>query len=1088
MQAVIQNMKTEMENLNKLVFKGLDDEISGIIDTFDEFSAALEDVASSMDLLHTAQTQMNTSGQISVKTALELIASTDQWNQVLAIENGQIKLVDGAEQALIQTKLNAIKSNIELALQEVNTSLAMLDAGDAAITLSDKLGNWLTTAIDKVKEGLAWLDGAAGALWDNLWNGGGNDVVAAGNAAAAKVTKSRANEISDLQRQKANLEAQKAMLERIDTVDEFKNYYDYDTTPGDKYKDDGTSDLLDKLQKKYERKISNLDNQQTYLENEIERLEAENKGVSKSYYEEQIKLEEQKMTLLQQERTELTALLNSTKKGTDDWWEIADALWEVEHSIQESTLRTIEFRESIADLYKTAFEDLDKAYGDKDDLYADRQAYIEKYMELLELQGKAKPASAYMGLIAEEEAKLANSMAELYDLRQVLADGMTSGEIKAGDERWVEMQSSIRETEAAILDSKVAIEQYKEELKSLQVEAFELVRTAFSNRNDYYTHQQDYIEGYIDYLEATGVDATPEMYEKLIEIEQEKRANNVADLVDARAGLAKLEAAGYTAADEEWVDANNSIVELEKNIQDSDIAMAEWQKTIREMDFEKFDRFAERVNSLNEELSNVYKLVEDEDVAFDDGTWTKEGITALSMLYHQIENNEKMIAEYNEELAKLEKQYKSGEISEKEYTERAEELKDNQWDLVHTNEDLKDSIIDINEARIDLVEEGINEEIDAYKELIELKKEELDAERDLYEFKRDVEKQTKDIAELQRRLSAISGSDDPADIAERRKLEAQLREAQDGLNDTYYGHSKDSQSKALDDELDAYQKSAEDYMESLREQLENTEAMIEQTFTDVLLNADVTYQGLIEISNIYGPTLSANLMNPWQQMSNQAVIAKQQIGDQLLLLNEDNIAQFTEQTTPLLKQPFESGGFAAEAFKITVTTQIDEIQTRINTTTSEVTREFDAMMAHANISTNTFSKTVEAKLTGAVATAQLKAVEMENYLTYPWENGTEAANTWSKKVESALNKTVQDYKDAAAEISKQRAVIDNTPSYTTDKTTTTTTTKTDNGSALKPTQTTPKMKKTGTLGQETSDYFGQSPYNTYNSGMVTIDG
>lgn len=319
MQAVIQNMKTEMENLNKLVFKGLDDEISGIIDTFNEFSAALEDVASSMDLLHTAQTQMNTSGQISVKTALELIASTDQWNQVLAIENGQIKLADGAEQVLIQTKLNAIKSNIELALQEVNTSLAMLDAGDAATTLSDKLGNWLTTAIDKVKEGLAWLDGAAGALWDNLWNGGSNDVVAAGNAAAAKVAKSRADEISNLQRQKANLEAQKAMLERIDTVDEFKNYYDYDTTPGDKYKDDGTSDRLEKLKKKYEHQLSNLENQKTYVQNEIDRLEAEDKGVSKSYYEKQIAIEQQKMNVYKQERAALTNLLNSTKKGTDEW-------------------------------------------------------------------------------------------------------------------------------------------------------------------------------------------------------------------------------------------------------------------------------------------------------------------------------------------------------------------------------------------------------------------------------------------------------------------------------------------------------------------------------------------------------------------------------------------------------------------------------------------------------------------------------------------------------------------------------------------------------------------------------------------------
>ena len=604
---------------------------------------------------------------------------------------------------------------------------------------------------------------------------------------------------------------------------------------------------LEQLQEKYERKISNLDNQQTYLENEIERLEAEDKVVSKSYYEKQIELEENKMQLLQQQRTELTKLLNSTAKGSDNWFEIADALWEVEHSIQESTLRTIEFRKSIGDLYKTAFEDLEKTYGYKDDVYSDRQAYIEKYMELLELQNGISPVSGYMAMIEQEEAKMANNVAKLNALRQALAKGLASGAIKEGTDVWVDMQQAIRDTEAAILDSKVAIERYKKEIKELwgevldglasvyssrgnlysdrqnyiekymelldlqgqassvagymdmiseaenqiansraaisglqsalstgmstgnikfgdetwlkinealrehemaildskvaieeyknalqelHVEAFELVRTAFSNRNDYYANQQDYIEGYIDYLDTIGVDATPEIYEKLIEIEQQKRENNIQDLVSAREGLNDLEVAGYTAADKEWVDAYNSIVKLERGILDSEAAIQKWIKSIREFDFQEFDWFAESVSNLNKELDNVYKLVESKDVAFDDGTWTKEGITALSMLYHQIENNKEMIEKYDEEMAQLDDQYNHSDMSQKEYYERAEALKDGQWDLIHSNEDLKDSIIDINEARIDLVEEGISEEIEAYKELIDLRKKELESERD----------------------------------------------------------------------------------------------------------------------------------------------------------------------------------------------------------------------------------------------------------------------------------------------------------------------------------------------------------------------
>ena len=1029
---------TDVQTNFKDVFVDLED-ADGLLDTFEEFGEAIGSAANALDTFNQAQKEMANSGHVSIETALKLMEYTDDYGSILDVVDGELKLVDGAENVLIQSRLDAIKVSAETALADAQVAYEKAQLAtkeyQAALT-SDLSANVVAKAWEKLLAAGAGFVAGVKALWTSeswteAYNRGYNESLSKITGYETEYSDDGLQELAKAE-QKAK-DALDSAQDRVNlanklTSDTLRSTYSSSAADGT---DSEADRALEKLQKKYERKISNLDNQQTYLENEIERLEAENKGVSKSYYEEQIKLEEQKMNLLQQERTELTALLNSTKEGTDDWWEIADALWEVEHSIQESTLRTIEFRESIAELYKTAFEDLDKAYGNKDDLYSDRQAYIEKYMELLELQGEVKPASAYLGLIAEEEAKLANSTAELIDLRRVLAEGMASGEIKAGDERWVEMQSSIRETEAAILDSKVAIEQYKEELKSLKVEAFELVRTAFSNRNDYYTNQQDYIEGYIDYLEASGIDATPEMYEKLIDIEKEKRANYAADLADAYVGFAKIEAAGYTAADEEWVDANNRIVELEKGIQDCDIAMAQWAQNIRELEFEKFDYFTDRVSNINKELNNVSKLVEDEDVAFDDGTWTKEGITKLSMLYHEMENNNAMIAKYKEELADLEEQYKSGAISEKDYTERADDLVDRQWELIHANEDIKDSIIDINEARIDLVEEGLNEEIDAYRELIELKKEELEAERDLYDFKRDVEKQTKDIAELERKIAGLSGSDDAADIAERRKLEAQLREAKDGLNDTYYNHAKDSQSQALDDELEAYEKRVTDYVESLRETLEKTDEMIEQTFADVLLNADVTYQTLVEIANTYGPALSANLMNPWQQMGNEAVRIKDQISGDLLLLNDDNIATFSINATPLLKQPFESGGLAAEAFKVLTVTQIDELQAKINASTSAATRDFNAMISAATTSTHTFSDTVESKLTNAVDKAQRDAIKMENYLTYPWEYGVTAVNTWSDAVETALTEAVEDWREAAAAISGYQSDIDNTPSYTT---------------------------------------------------------
>lgn len=725
----------QISELNSMTFKGLDDEISGVIDTFDEFSAALEDVASSIDLLNTAQTQMNNSGRISIKTALEIISSTDRWNEVLSIENDKITLTANATEVLVQDKLDLIKANIENEISTLKEQLSVIASEEASSNLAMTIEESTNLAVRNMAAEMAYLTEIMKA-YTAIANGTDpGDYLSAATAAKEQALNDttldyKANQASaigqaDLEKRLADAEARLKMIGQIDSASDFKDYYDYDETPGDKYDDDADSDAedaLEKLREKYERKISNLENQQTYLQNEIDRLEAEDEVVSKSYYEEQIMLEQKKIALYQEELAALKQL-----EMTD---EVADALWEVEHAIQESTMRMVEFRQSIIDLYVEAFDGIIEAYDNKDDFLSDQQNYIDKYRELMELQGEVPTAYGYQEQIANEEQKMADNIAELGALRASLAEAMANSDLKEGDEEWVEMQDKIRDCEAAILDNKIAIEEYREEMKKLSVDAFELVRNAFSYKDDFLTTQQDYVKGYADYLEALNIDVPEEVYDKLIEIEQQKRENNVADLVSAREQFAEIEAAGYTAADEEWQDAYSTITDLEKKIQDSDIAMAEWEKTIRDMDFEKFDRFTSRLDDLNSELENLRGLYDDEDVAFEDGTWTEEGITSLGLAYHQMELAKQKSQEYAKEIEELNEVYNRGEMSEQEYYERLQELKDGQWSAINAYESAKDAIVDLEEARIDMIEEGINEEIEAYEELIDLRKKELESERD----------------------------------------------------------------------------------------------------------------------------------------------------------------------------------------------------------------------------------------------------------------------------------------------------------------------------------------------------------------------
>lgn len=683
---------------------------------FKKVSEEIDNIQDAYSTLSGVVTQYNTYGYLTLDNLQALLSLEPEYLSCLQMENGQLSLNQSALEALIQTKLDAAKATaVQDAITQLNTLAnkteadAIAESANTANSAISVLGEY-ASSLGIVAQNAIGAAGAVGAFQAALRGAKENKFVSQEDI--DKVLSEFDMKINFIDSVSSNLHS------------DFKKIVNPDSSSKN------TESDLEKLQKKYERQLSNLENQKTYVQNEIDRLEAEDKGVSKSYYEKQIAIEQKKMDVYKQERAALTNLLNSTKKGTDEWHEIADAIWETEHGIQSCATEMANLRKEIVELYQTVFDKMESAFGNMENLFSDRQSYIEKYMELLELQDEAKPASAYTDLIAQEEKKLANYEQELKNLIRIRDNAVASGYLKEGSDEWIEMTDAIREQEAAVLDSKVAIAQYNDELKQLHVEAFEMVRDAFDARGDFYSAQQDYIEGYIDQLDAMNVDVPEEVYRDLIDIEKKKQENLQANILDARQGLADLEAAGYTAADEEWQNANNRIIEYEAQQQESITKTIEWNNAIRELDFTKFDRFIEKLQDLNSELDNVYKLTSRKYVANEDGTWTEDGLTSLAAMYQQYELSKGQAKAYSEEIDRLTEAYARGEMSENTYNERVKELKEAQWDAIQTSEDLKYSIIDMCEARVDLIEDGIQKEIEAYQELIELKKEELQSERD----------------------------------------------------------------------------------------------------------------------------------------------------------------------------------------------------------------------------------------------------------------------------------------------------------------------------------------------------------------------
>ena len=419
-------------------------------------------------------------------------------------------------------------------------------------------------------------------------------------------------------------------------------------------------------------------------------------------------------------------------------------------------------------------------------------------------------------------------------------------------------------------------------------DAFQKAMDYWDNRIEANEAKYEQIQNDIDWLEKQGKIADASYYQDQINLinqgEESKLQLLTNKLNKARDRMEELEAIGEEGSDAWWEAAsiyNQTLSELD-DVRDTVI---ELQDAIGEVDWSKFEEFNTRLDDINGKLETMRNLIApngEEDWFDDEGNWTEKGVAVLGSYIQAYTNSKKGLEEANVKLAAFtEKDYTAankswfasnyGIHSEQEYYDYLKKLTDEQYNYAEAVSDSQQDVADMYKSSIDAAEEYINTLIEGYQDYIDSVKESLDAERDLYSFKKNVKKQTKDIAVLERRIAALSGSNNAADIAERRRLEAQLAEQREELNDTYYEHSMDAQQEALDKEAEAYEEAMNKFVENLRANLDsaldNMETFMSGVTAAVTANAPI----IVDAYESLGIALDSAIITPWEEAADAMV-------------------------------------------------------------------------------------------------------------------------------------------------------------------------------------------------------------------------
>lgn len=302
---------------------------------------------------------------------------------------------------------------------------------------------------------------------------------------------------------------------------------------------------------------------------------------------------------------------------------------------------------------------------------------------------------------------------------------------------------------------------------------------------------------------------------------------------------------------DEWYEAQDALNGVYESIQQDEQELAEFQKSINELKFDRFDELLNKLGDITDETDFLIDML-DSDNLFDSDTGmiTQDGITAMGLTAQNYDTYLAEAEQYKKQIADLNEMYKNGEIGLDDYNSKHREYQQGIRDSIKSANDAKKAIVDY-------IKQGLDAQNDALEEAISKKKELLETEKDLKEWNDKLADSNKNIAKLEKQIAALEGDDSEENRKKLQQLKSDLQDAQKDQSDMLYDRSVSDQEKALDDMLTKSKESAEDY-------LKDTNKVFSDALTYVNANSSQVASNIEKIAKDTGYDVSTYIVNAWK--------------------------------------------------------------------------------------------------------------------------------------------------------------------------------------------------------------------------------
>lgn len=403
-----------------------------------------------------------------------------------------------------------------------------------------------------------------------------------------------------------------------------------------------------------------------------------------------------------------------------------------------------------------------------------------------------------------------------------------NGELSRED--YYALLSRIQEIDEAIYTTTTAINEARDEIYNLNIKRLDIVIDSVSKAIEKF-------KNIISLKESRNEDVSESYYTS-----QNSGLIQQIETLNSKREAILEEMKYYAVNSNKYQELATELQSAESDIYSKLTELEENKNAIMELRFKPLSDSIGNLDEQIDDLEHLRDLLSDDELINDKGFFTESGLADISLIAKSIDNTKQKIADYRYALEALEENFKSGNLSQVEFTEQSREYIEAIQSSTKAIEDYKDALIDLYTQQLEI-------ENDALQESITKRKEALQAKKDYYNYDKSLKESNKDIVNLKNQIAALEGVNNASAKAEVERLRAQLSEAESELDDAKYDHGVQLQLDGYDEMSESADKILEDLLEDLKTNAQLQEQVVSDMLNNIVNNYDIAYSKIKEIIN-----------------------------------------------------------------------------------------------------------------------------------------------------------------------------------------------------------------------------------------------